>query len=153
MTSHQFFDDILIDADAETVFDYVTDSACWHEWFPMSLPAPADLDTQRAGLQFQIQTVQRPASIIPVSLRHTVTCTICKCDRPYLWELSAESLLVEAVTSYTLSRSEQGTILKRQFRYTPTHWLRYVEPVFRQRIRQQARTSLAKLKAALETRS
>jgi uncharacterized protein YndB with AHSA1/START domain len=153
MASHQFFHDITIGRDTETVFDYVTDPASWHEWFSASLPAKGNLDAQRAGEQFRLETVQRPAKIIPLPFRHTVTCTVCKCDRPYLWEVSAESPLLEAVTSYTLSRSRHGTLLKRHFRYTPKHWLKYLEPVFRQRIRQEAQKSLANLKTALETRS
>lgn len=152
MTSHQFFHEVTIACATEVVFDYITEPACWREWFSASLPTAQDINAQRTGEQFRMVTVQRPATTIPFSLKHTVTCRVCKCDRPYLWEVAAESKLVEAITSYTLSHAEEGTILKRHFRYTPRSWLRYAEPIFRRRIREQAQASLANLKAALEKR-
>ncbi|MCW8196603.1 SRPBCC family protein [Proteobacteria bacterium 005FR1] len=153
MMGQQFFHEITIACDTETVFDYVTDPVHWHEWFSSSLPDKRELNPQLAGEQFRVQTMQRPLSLLPLALSHSVVCTVCKCDRPYLWEVTAESPLVEAITSYSLSRSEEGTILKRQFRYTPRRWLRYAEPaLFRRRVRQQARESLSRLKAALEKR-
>lgn len=153
MASQQFFHEITIACDTESVFDYVTDPAYWHEWFSASLPTEGDLDPKSAGEQFRVLTVQRPIKLLPLTLSHSVLCTVCKCDRPYLWEVTAESPLVEAITSYSLSRSEEGTILKRQFRYTPRRWLRYAEPaLFRRRVRHQARESLSRLKMALETR-
>lgn len=153
MASQQLFHEITIACDTEVVFDYVTDPVYWHEWFSASLPTEADFNPQLAGEQFRVQTVQRPVKLLPLTLSHSVLCTVCKCDRPYLWEVAAKSPLVEAITSYTLSRAEEGTILKRHFRYTPRRWLRYAEPaLFRRRVRRQATESLSRLKTALENR-
>lgn len=153
MASQQFFHDITIACDAISVFDYVTDPRCWHEWFSASLPITTDLNPQQTGERFPVKTVQRPIRLLPLGLSHTLLCTVCKCDRPYLWEISAESPLVDAITSYSLSHADSGTVLKRQFRYTTKRWLRYAEPVlFRKRVQRQARESLSNLKAVLEKR-
>jgi hypothetical protein len=156
MASRQFFHDIIVACDAEDVFDYVTDPGSWHEWSSASVPPstvpPSQPSAQKAGSQFQVQTVQRPIPFLPLTFSHTLTCTVCKLDRPYLWEVAAESPLVETITSYTLSRCEEGTTLKRQFRYTPKSWTRIAEPLLRRRIQRHTAASLSNLKSALEKR-
>lgn len=151
MASHQFFHEITIQCDPEAVFDYVTDPNRWHEWFSSSLPANLVVEAQTPGESFEVKTAQRLLKFAPFKLVRSLHCTISKSDRPYLWEVEAESALVSAVTSYTLSRAEEGTIFKRQFHYTTKGWLSYAEPLFfRRRIASQARESLEKLKEKLE---
>lgn len=151
MPSRQFFHEITIACAPESVFDYVTDPNRWNEWFALTLPAKLDAEPQAPGQRFEMKTVQQLFKPLPIKLVRSVQCTICKSDRPYLWEVAAESGLVSTITSYTLSRADEGTILKRQFSYTTKGWLRYAEPVlFRRRIVSQAQKSLYRLKDKVE---
>lgn len=150
MASRQFFHEITIACRPEAAFDYLTNPNRWHEW-TASLPAKLDVEPQIPGRHFEVKTVQRPLKFLPIKVARLLRCTVSKSDRPYLWEVEAESTLVSAITSYTLSQAEEGTILKRQFSYTTKGWLRYAEPLlFRRRIMSQARQSLEKLRQNVE---
>ncbi|MGQ9427547.1 SRPBCC family protein [Gilvimarinus sp. F26214L] len=154
MATHQFFHEITIAREPEVVFDYVTDPKRWHEWFSLSTPPTVETDGQTPGDRFTVRTVRRGPQFLPFSLVRSVCCTITKSDRPYLWELEAQSVILDAVTSYTLSHSEEGTVFKRQFSYTTKGWLRYVEPVLlRKAIAVQSRRSLERLRDKLQSES
>lgn len=151
MATQQFFHETTIACEPEVVFDYITAPRHWHEWFSSSLPSRVKVEAQRAGQRFEMMTAQRPLGFAPFKLPYPLHCTVSKSDRPYLWEVEAESDLVTAVTSYTLSHTEEGSIVKRQFRYATKGWLRYAEPLlFRKWIVSQASQSLEKLKKNLE---
>lgn len=151
MATRQFFSEVIIHCEPEEVFDYITDPQYWREWFSSSLPARLDVDGQSAGQSFQVKLDRRLFRFAPVRPPRSLRCTISKSDRPYLWEVVADSEQVQTITSYTLSRSDEGTVCKRQFRYSTKGWVKYVEPLFlRRRIRSQARRSLEKVKSNAE---
>lgn len=148
---HQYFHEITIDRDPEAVFDYVTDPSRWHEWFSASQPARINLDPQKVDESFELATTFRMLPGLPFHITQDLKCRVSKCDRPYLWEVEAESQLLRAITSYTLSRNNGGTVLKRNFCYAFNHRYRVLEPVlFRRRIAAQAELSLQRLKGRLE---
>src|SRR5690606_3535643 len=100
---------------------------------------------------FQLHTTHRVIRFLPFHLVRELHCHVSKSDRPYLWEVEAESTMVKAITSYTLSRVDEGTLLKRQFSYRFKGNYHFFEPwLFRRRVTAQARLSLRRLKQCLE---
>lgn len=151
MFSHQYFHEVTVAREPEAVFDYVTNPNRWHEWFSASRPARIDLDPQQPGERFQLTTRFRWFSWLPLQLEQNVECEVSKSDRPYLWEVEAESPIIKAITSYTLSRVAEGTVLKRQFTYCFKGRYRYLERLLlRRRVSAQAQASLQLLKQRLE---
>lgn len=151
MFSHQYFHEVTVARAPEAVFDYVTDPNRWHEWFSASRPTRVDLNPQQAGESFQLTTSFRWFPVLPFQLVQDIQCRVSKSDRPYLWEVEAESPIIKAITTYTLSRVEEGTILKRQFTYCFKGAYRYLEPLLlRRRVSAQAQLSLERLKQRLE---
>lgn len=149
--NHQYFHEVTVRRQPEQVFDYVTDPNRWHEWFSAAKPARVDFDAQKAGESFDLSTSYRLFSFLPFHLIRDLRCRVSKSDRPYLWEVEADSPMVKAITSYTLSRVEEGTVLKRQFSYRFKGRYRYFEPwLFRRRVTAQAELSLQRVKQCLE---
>lgn len=150
--SHHHFHEVTVARDPEAVFDYVTNPNRWHEWFSASQPARIDLDPQQPDETFELNTSFRLLPFLPFRLMQDMHCRVSKSDRPYLWEVEAESPMVRAIASYTLSRGEGGTILKRKFCYSFKGNYRLMEPLLlRRRVAAQADLSLQRLKQQLES--
>src|SRR5690606_27895280 len=151
MASHQFFHEITIARQPEVIFDYVTDPNHWHEWFSPSLPAQVEVDAREAGSRFQVGIMQRPFPPLPIRVERRFDCVVTKVDRPYLFELEAHFEMMDAITSYTLSTTEGGTVFTLQFRYTVLGWLHFSEHfIFRRRAMHRALISLVGLRQRLE---
>lgn len=152
--SHHYFHDIVVAREPETVFDYVTNPNRWHEWFLASQPASIDLDPQQPDETFELMTKYRLLPFLPFRLMQDLHCRVSKSDRPYLWEVEAESPMIRAIVSYTLSRGEGGTIIKRKFCYSSKGRYRLMEPLLlRRRVANQLNLSLQRLKQQLELNS
>lgn len=153
MATRQFFNEVVIHCQPEDVFDYITDPRHWRDWFSSTLPPRIDIDGQAPGESFEITMERKTFRFAPLPLPYSMRCTISKSDRPYLWEVMADSEQVQTISSYTFSRSEEGTVCKRQFRYSTRGWMNYLEPLFlRRTIRSQARRNLEQIKRNVEQR-
>ncbi|MEX1032526.1 MAG: SRPBCC family protein [Cellvibrionaceae bacterium] len=151
MATRQVSHEVTIARDPEAIFDYITDPSRWHEWSPSYLPTNRSFRAQASGQQFDIVAKQPLLPLLPLKVTSTLHYVVSRTDRPYLWEVEADSDLVDIVTSYTLSRAEEGTVCKRHLRYATKHWLRYAEPLFlKTRIASRAQSSLEQLKMNLE---
>ncbi len=154
MSTQHFVNEVQINCDPESVFEYVTNPDRWHEWYPSSQPSDKEQRASEVGQKFEIVTVQKPIKLIPFTIKKTLTYTVSKSEHARSWEINATSDLVDSTTSYTLTPLANGTSFKREFRYVTKSWLTIVEPILlRKSIIAQARAGLNNLKAMVESKS
>ncbi|GAA6133212.1 hypothetical protein NBRC116188_00010 [Oceaniserpentilla sp. 4NH20-0058] len=141
-----------IACDPKLIFDYVTNSNRWHEWYPSSEPSNEQYFANEVGHKFEIVTVQKPISILPFLIKKTLSYTVSKLEYGKIWQIHASSDLIDSITTYTLTPIKEGTLFKREFRYTTRGWLSILEPVLlRKNIIFQASAGLNNLKEIIES--
>ncbi len=151
MSAQYFSNEVQIDCDPKSVFEYVTNPNRWHEWYPSSQPSNKEYITSEVGQKFEIVTVQKPIKLLPFKIKKALTYTVSKSEHARIWEITATSDLVDSTTSYTLTPIANGTAFKREFRYITKSWLKIIEPILlRKSIVAQARVGLENLKARVE---
>jgi hypothetical protein len=151
MSTQHFSNEVQIDCDPKSIFDYVTNPNKWHEWYPSSQPSNKEYRASEVGQTFEIVTVQKPITSLPFTIKKTLTYTVSKSEHARIWEITATSDLVDSTTSYTLTPLANGTSFKREFRYVTKSWLKIIEPIsLRKSIIAQARAGLDNLKARVE---
>ncbi len=152
MSEQYFSNEVKIACEPNLIFDYVTNPNRWHEWYPSSEPSNDEYVANEVGHKFEIVTVQKPISILPLSIRKTLNYTVSKFEYAKTWEINTSSNLLGSITTYTLTPIKEGTLFKREFRYTTRGWLSILEPILlRKSIISQAFVGMSNLKEIIES--
>jgi len=133
------------------VLNYVTRPAKWYEWYPSSKKSEIDDQVMKLGTSFSIVTIQKPFKGLLPAIEKSINWTVIEYVEASTWRITSSSNSIDLDTQYQLTKTENGTLFKRNFNYKPKGFLRFVEPVaLRKGLVNQASIALNNLKTVLE---
>lgn len=135
--------ELLIAADIQTVYDYVTRPDRWHEWHPTSVSA-------ETGFAGSLPTGHRFTEVIDLlGLRVDMAYEVLLASPPLAFETVFSSNFADGSIAYLLTPHPDGTLFRRTLEYAA----RVNVDGLRRRMVELSDTAVQRLKLKLESLS
>lgn len=136
---------VTVACSPETLFEYVTQPAKWHEWHPNSLSAVYPQPLDKVGLGFDEVIAVQALPGLPLRLKRDIQYRVTDYEKNKLWAVVGEGKDSRIRIHYEFEPHDDGCLFRRHLSYELVGWVRWLRPLLERNNRVGSRRALENL--------